>query len=549
MLSSTKLGVREGEIVEVVFRRGWDYMRRLLIGGETDEPELPTPAVLRNILLDLGPVYIKLGQLLSTRPDLLPSTYIEALSSLQAQVPPVGWAEISVTIREELPRPLEELFTQVDPDAIASGSIGQIHKATLKDGKPVALKVQRPGIQTIVAQDIGIIKNLAQLVSLTNFGQKFDIVALAEEFTNALNAELDFTQEASHTDRLKRNLAQSRWFDANELTVPEIFWDLTTPRLLVMEWMEGKPLLSAQFPDTSAHNGDRSKRHQLASLIFRAFLQQYLLDGFFHADPHPGNLFYLDDGRIALIDCGMVGQMNSRTRALLTEIVLAIINSDAQRCSQLSLQLAEPLQPIDLVRLEKDYERLMRRYSSLRLSELNTSELFQELLQTGVNNNLRWPSNIGLFAKSLTNLEGTARQLYPDLNAEQEIEPLAADLFQHQLMGERPLETFLRVALEFKNLSLASPRQFGFLLDRLSSETLKFNLTIQGVDSMRRSIEDAANRRSFSTVVAALIIGAAIVYSKEQTAQFQLISEILFAAASLLGLWLIFSIFRSGKLK
>ena len=245
----------------------------------------------------------------------------------------------------------------------------------------------------------------------------------------------------------------------------------------------------------------------------------------------------------------MVGQMNSRTRALLTEIVLAIINSDAQRCSQLSLQLAEPLQPIDLVRLEKDYERLMRRYSSLRLSELNTSELFQELLQTGVNNNLRWPSNIGLFAKSLTNLEGTARQLYPDLNAEQEIEPLAADLFQHQLMGERPLETFLRVALEFKNLSLASPRQFGFLLDRLSSETLKFNLTIQGVDSMRRSIEDAANRRSFSTVVAALIIGAAIVYSKEQTAQFQLISEILFAAASLLGLWLIFSIFRSGKLK
>jgi ubiquinone biosynthesis protein len=199
MLSLTKTSSRQGEILEVVFRNGWDYMRSLMTGGKADRPQLPPPAVLRNILVELGPVYVKLGQLLSTRPDLLPAEYIDALTDLQANVPPVPWSEIEVVIRQQLRQPLEETFTAISRSAIAAGSIGQTHRATLKDGREVALKIQRPGIDVVVEQDLALIGGLAELVSLTDFGKDYDVVALADEFSLAIQAELDFTQEVNYT--------------------------------------------------------------------------------------------------------------------------------------------------------------------------------------------------------------------------------------------------------------------------------------------------------------------------------------------------------------
>ena len=267
---------------------------------------------------------------------------------------------------------------------------------------------------------------------------------------------------------------------------------------------------------------------------------------FFHADPHPGNLFYLDDGRIALLDCGMVGRLDPQTRTALTEMILAIVSIDAQRCTQLALQIAEPTQPVDLLKLENDFKRLLRRYSNLDLANLNTAEVFNELLQTASQNHLRWPGSIGLFAKALANLEGVARQFNPALNVVAEVQPLMGDLFWQQLVGDDPLQAVLRTALEFRSLSLESPRQFSFLLNRLSTETLKWKMTIPELDGVRRSIDDAANRRSFSTLVGSLVIGAAIISTGQQTPQVQLVSNILFAVASLVGLWLIISILRSG---
>jgi ubiquinone biosynthesis protein len=539
---------RQGEIVEVVLRNGWDYMRQLLTGGKANEPDLPTPEVLRNILTELGPVYIKLGQLMSTRPDLLPAKYIDALSSLQSTVPPVPAGQMEPFIRENLPQPPEEIFAELDYTAIAAGSIGQTHKAVLKDGRPVALKVQRPGIERLVERDMSLIRDLARLVSSTQFGQRYNILELAEEFTDAIRAELDFRTEAEYTDLLRRNLHKSPWFDPEQIVVPEIFWDLTNSQLLVMEWLDGSPILThpiASNPDEAA----MEKREAVTTLLFRAFFQQYFVDGFFHADPHPGNMFYLQDGRVALLDCGMMGRLDPRTRAVMTEMVLAIANSDAQRCTQLALKLTEPLEPTDISKLESDFTRLMGRYYGLRLENLNTAEVFGEILEAGTNNNLRWPANIGLFTKSMANLEGAARQFNPKVNLLDEIKPLMADLFRKQMIGEDPLQTLLRTGLEFRNLSLESPRQFAFLLERMSSETLTWNLQLQDLDGLRRSIDSAANRRSFSTVVAALIIGAAIVSTSQQSSQGVILSNILFAAASFLGLWLVVSILRSGQLK
>jgi ubiquinone biosynthesis protein len=542
---------RQKEIVEIVFRNGWDYMRRLLTGAKPDKPQLPPPAVLRKILTELGPVYVKLGQLLSTRPDLLPSSYIEELSTLQDSVMPVAWTEIDVVIRQQLKKPLEETFTTINLQPVAAGSIAQTHRATLADGREVALKIQRPGIDKIVAHDISLIKGVAELAALTDIGQDYDIRVLADEFSKALEAELDFTREAGYTDQLRQNLSTSRWFNPQELVIPEIHWDLTTEKLLVMEWLDGVPILS---PTLNLNDNDTfvpvtpEKREQVTTLLFRAFFQQLYIDGFFHADPHPGNVFYLRDGRIALLDCGMVGRLDPRTQRILTEMILAIVDLDAQRCAQLTLQLAEFSKPVNLAQLENDYDRMLRKYYNVSLVEVNFSQAFYEVLQVARNNKIRLPGNMGMYAKTLANLEGVARSFNPGINLLEEVKPLITDLFRRQLIGEDPIQALLRTALDIKSLSLQSPRQIEVLLDRVTSETLKWNLTLKDLDVLRRSLDDSANRLSFSIVVGSLIMGAAII-STSQTSQLSFLSNALFGAASFLGLWLIVSILRSGRLR
>lgn len=545
----TQTTSRQREILEVFLRNGWDYMRRILTGGKADEPQLPTPAVLRNILVDLGPVYVKLGQLLSTRPDLLPASYIEELSTLQDEVPPVPWSEVEVFIRKQLKKSLDETFASIDPVPVAAGSIAQTHHAILIDGREVAVKVQRPGIDATVAQDISLIRGVADLVARTEFGQSYEVDSLAEEFATALLAELDFTREASFTDQLRQNLSNSRWFDSDKLVVAEINWDLTTEKIMVMQWLNGLPLLSAKL--NSELNGQNSsqERGEITSLLFRAFFQQVYIDGFFHADPHPGNLFYLKDGRVALLDCGMVGRLDPRTQQILTEMLLAIVDLDAQRCSQLTLQLADSAQPVILSRLENDYDRMLRKYYNLSLSQINFSQVFYEVLQVARNNKIRLPSNLGLYAKTLANLEGVTRKFNPEVNLLDEIKPLITDLFRRQLFGTNPLQSLLRTALDVKSLSLQSPRHIELLLDRVTSETLQWNLSLRGFDGLRRTVDDSANRLSFSILVGSMIMGAAIISSNAQTSELSWISSILFAFASLLGLWLIFSTLRSGRLR
>ena len=525
-------------------------MRRLLSGGKPDEPKLPTPAVLRNILVDLGPVYVKLGQLLSTRPDLLSADYINELSLLQDDVPPVPWSQIEIVIRQQLSRPMEEVFATINPQAVAAGSIAQTHKATLADGRDVALKVQRPGIDVVIAQDISLIKGVASLVTFTDLGPDIDIVALADEFSTALLAELDFTKEAANTNQLRQNVSKSRWYDPTQVVIPEIYWEFTTEKLLVMEWMDGVPLLLADFREESNGKTVDVRRREITRLLCRVFFQQLYIDGFFHADPHPGNIFYLKDGRVALLDCGMVGRLDPRTQQIVTEMLLAIVNIDARRCSQLTLQLAESATLTNVSNLENDFEKLLRKYYNLNLSQINFSQVFYEVLQVARDNKIRLPSNMGLYSKTLANLEGTARRFDPEMNLIEEIKPLMTDLFRRQLFGDEPLQALLQTALDVKSLSLESPRQVELLLNRITSETLKWNIKTPDIIPFRRSLENSANRLSFSVVVGSLIIGAAIISSNAQSGGgLSLLSNGLFAAASFLGLWLVVSILRSGRLR
>ena len=549
MFSLTQTSARQREIIEVVLSNGWDYMKGLLTGKKDEDPNIPTPEVLRNILVELGPFYVKLGQILSTRPDILPPNYIKALTALQANVPPVSWEAIERLLSQELGQPIESVFSKINQQPIAAGSIGQIHRATLTTGEEVAIKVQRPGIDKIVEQDISLIKGVAELVSLTDFGENYDIVKLAGEFSQAIKAELDFTKEADYTDKIRNNLSESRWFDTEQLVIPKVYWEVTSEKILVLEWLHGKPILEADLSIPESTKSIEIRKQEITTLLFRAFFQQLYLDGFFHADPHPGNIFYLDNGKIAIIDCGMVGKLDPRTQQILTELLLAIFDLDAQGCTQLTIELSQGGKAESLERLRNDYEQILRKYYDLSLSQFNFSEVVYEILQIARKNKLKVPGNLGLYAKCLANLEGAARQFNPQINLFDEIKPLMTDLFRRQLIGDTPLQTSLRTVLDLKSIYLKTPRQVDILLDRLSSETLQWNLRLKELEPLRRSVDSSANRLSFSIVLGSLIMGAAIISTGSSTQQLSLISTVLFAAASLLGVWLIISILRSGRLK
>lgn len=548
MFALPQSGDRRGEIIKILLSNGWDYMNGLLTLGKVGEPQIPTPEVLTKILIELGPFYVKLGQLLSTRPDLLPPRYIDALSALQSNVPPVAWAEIEALLQREFPKPLGETFQEINPNPIAAGSIGQIHKAILQTGAIVAIKIKRPGIDTIVEQDSLLIKDVAELISRTEFGQNYDIVKLADEFTQTVKAELNFDTEANYTDTLRKNLAKTTWFDPTQLVIPKVYWELTSQKFLVLEWLDGVPILTADLSQPPREKAIDERKKEITTLLFRAFFQQLYVDGFFHADPHPGNLFYLQDGRLALIDCGMVGRLDPRTRQLLTEMLLAIVDLDAKRCAQLTVELSESVGHTNMQRLEVDYERMLRKYYDLNLGEFNFSEVVYEFLRIARVNRLKVPACLGLYAKCLANLEGAGRQFNPELNLFTEINPLITDLFRRQLFGTNPLQTALRTVLDLKAVSLKTPRQMDVLLDRLTTETLQWNVRLEGLEPIRRTIDKSANRLSFSVVLGSLIMGAAIL-STGNDQQLTLIANILFVAATVIGFWLVISILRSGRLK
>jgi len=550
VFSLTQTSGRQREILEIILSNGWDFMKGILTKGKADQPTLPPPAVLRKILVELGPFYVKFGQLLSTRPDLLPPQYITALTALQARVPTLPWSEVEDVLKTELKLPLEEVFSNINQQPIAAGSIAQIHRATLKNGQEVAVKIQRPGIDLIVAQDVKLIKAIAELIALTDLGKDYDIVALANDFTSAVEAELDFRKEGEYTNQLRQNLKQSKWFNPEDLVIPKIYWEITTKKILGLEWLNGKPILEANFLEISPYQGIDPQRKDVTTLLFRAFFQQIYVNGFFHADPHPGNIFYLENGKLAMIDCGMIGRLDPRTQRLLTELLLAIVDFDALRCSELTAELSESeLETTNLERLKHDYQKLLRKYYNLTLSQLNFSEVFYEILQVARNNKIQLPGNLGLYAKCLANLEGVTRSLNPEVNLIDEFKPLMTDIFARQLFGDTPTQSLLRIALDLKALSLRSPRQIEVLLDRVSSETLQWNLKVKELDNLRRSIDDSANRLSFSVVVGSLIMGAAIISTGSNINKFILISNILFTIASFLGFWLIIKIIRSGRLK
>ena len=421
-----------------------------------------------------------------------------------------------------------------------------MYKAALLDGTTVAVKVLRPGIEAQVSEDGSLLRQLANLAASTSLGASYDLVGLADQVLDALGRELDFRIEAANTLRLQDILRKSSFVRDGMLKVPGISRDLSSRRMLVLEWVCGESVLNDAARAALSHGKTQGIKEANRALL-GAFVEQYFVEGFFHADPHPGNLKVDDAGVITLLDEGMVGSFDPATRNTLLDLVLALINQDAARATDLLVLLAPPAPGVRVnrVQLQRQLQQLIAVNFSKPLQELNFALFLSDLLQLANQVGLRVPGTLGLFVKSVTNLEGVACSLDPDFSFTGEMEPLVARLLARSLL--LPGERAMRFGLDLRNLALDAPRQLSQLLRRVSGDELVFALQLEGLDELRSTVDRLSRRLSLSILIAALLLSATVMTTSSDKALLQNISEGLFIAASLFGLWLIQSLLRSSR--
>jgi len=481
-----------------------DGVRRTLAGGTPGAgpagaaPEMSEDA--EALVADLeqrGPTFVKLGQLLSTRTDLLPAPYTEALSRLQDGCQPVPIDAVADVVQEEFGRPLPAIFSSFDPEPLASASLGQVHRAVLHDGRPVAVKVQRPEIADGIVEDLDAIAEIAALADRhSEAGRRFGFAAMVEEFRRSMLAELDYQREAANLRLLRRNLEE---FD--RIVIPRPVDELCTGRVLTMDYIDSRPL------DRPAAGIDGPA---LAETLAGAYLHQIVEDGFFHADPHPGNVRLTPDGRVVLLDLGMVGRLTRGARDGLLQLLVAMSDDDGEAAAGAALALAERRDEADF-----DRDTFVRRVSGLvadqyaaPVGRLSPGLVLGEVARIAADTGLRPRPELTMLAKALLNLDDVARRLDPDFVPAEAVRTYAAGLVRRRLLPTPG--RVLAATLDAKEFAEELPGRVNKVMDALAEG--RFTLQVEGVDETEilRGIHRLANRLASAVILAALVLGAAL---------------------------------------
>ncbi len=421
---------RAAEVAAVFIRHGLGSLvdlfglRTVLPGsrGSDSRHEHAGPEHLRRALEELGPTFIKLGQVLSTRPDLVPPEYEAELAALQDSAPTVPAADIVAAVESALGRPLREKFRDFGTVPIAAASIGQVHPATLPDGTDVVVKVRRPGVVEQVAVDLELLDRLAAVAGgHSAIARRYDPVGLAREFRVTLLAELDYPREGRNAERIAAEFAAD-----DRVRVPKVLWELTCDGVITEERVRG-----IKVDDVRALEANRLDRTKIARAFVDAYLSMVFVHGFFHADPHPGNVFVEADGRLAFVDFGMVGSMTTRTGSALGTTLLALVAADEKTMADSLLRLGVACDDVDRTRLERDLARLVDQYTRLPLQQLHLGPLIADVMNVVRANRLRLPSDLALLLKTVMMCEGIAAQLDPAFELVPLLLPYAARLVSH----------------------------------------------------------------------------------------------------------------------
>ena len=514
---------------------------RRLLRRKPPIPEV-TPAIhVRLALEELGPTFIKFGQILSTRPDLLPPAYVTELSRLQDQVPPAPWELIEACIEEELAAPLDQIFSSLDPTPIAAASLAQVHAALLPDGQKVVVKVQRPNIERKINLDLDILYELAHLAQdRTPLGELYDLVEIAEDFAQTLRNELDYRREGRNADRFRANFAAE-----SHLYVPHVYWDYTTSKVLVMEHISGIKIDDIAALEEAGHD-----RYQLSLHSARLIIKEVLEDGFFHADPHPGNLLVMPGEVIGLMDFGNVGYLTAKDRGDMVRLYIVAVQLDAGSIVDQLVRMGVAAYNSDRAGLQQDIQRLLFKYHGLPLKEIQFQELLEEIRPIIYQYRLRLPTDLWLLAKTLVMMEGVGKKLYPDFDIFVVSKPYVRRFLRRMWLPSEWGPDVMRNAVAWNDLLKHLPYQASRILNQVEEGEFSLNLRLLELNQVTNRLDRIANRVILSLLLAALIVALALLIPiLNLTWPWGLLTWIIilsFAVMSILALWLIWSMFRSG---
>lgn len=541
-------------IAGILMKYGWgDVAKRLgkgsLIGragnavNSSATPEIlaqPSEVRARLAMEELGPTFVKLGQVLATRPDIFPPNWIAEFAKLQDHVPPVAFAELLPDLEKALGKSPFEIFHDLQTEPIAAASIAQVHLAKLQDGTSVVLKIRRPNIEENIEADLRLLSHLGRLIE-SEFpeAKRFQPGKIIAQFSKSLRRELDLAMEGRNTDRFARNFSEDETVE-----FARIHWDYTTETLLVMDHIEGIP----------GNDLDRARQAGLDLKLLgergaNAVLKMVLIDGFFHADPHPGNVFYLPDNRLAIIDCGMVGRITLDRRGEIADLLAALVSRDIETLRDILIIWAGDA-PIDDAKLSADVDEFISNYDSAPLKHVRFSALLNDLTTIMRENHLSVPPDLTMLFKALITLEGLGRQLDPDFQIVAHLTPFVKKIIIDRYMPATLFRRGKRGAANVFDALTGLPGDVSQVLREAGRGRLRLNLELKRLDHFGHQLDHSTNRLTLGLITAALIVGSSIVMTvKGGPTLFGLpaFGFMGFFLAFVIGILLLISVWRSGR--
>ncbi|MEO5510051.1 MAG: AarF/UbiB family protein [Longimicrobiales bacterium] len=489
----------------------------------------------------LGPTYIKLGQLLSTRADILPPIYMDALEHLQDDLPPFPYAEVEEIIERELGARMSKLFSDFEVEPIAAASLGQVHRARLRDGRRVAVKIQRPGIQQKMLDDLEALGDVATFLDEhTEKGRQFTFALMLDQFRRSVLRELDYTQEATNLRVFRENL---REFPL--IVVPAPITDYSTAVVLTMEFVPGVKVTNMSPLRRTELDGEALGRDLIA-----AYFKQILVDGVFHADPHPGNVFLTDDDRIALIDLGMVGYLSAKMREHLLKLMLAIAEGKGDAAADISMSMGELRPGFDQDTYGREIAQLIAAHQHATVGQTDIGRIILELTRISGENGVRLPPELTMLGKTMLNIDRVAKTLAPHFDVNESIRENAVSIMRKRMLHQASPMNALSTLLEMNDFMQRLPARLNKVLDRVADNELSLHVDAIDETELIAGMQKIANRITMGLILAALILGAALLVRVPSTWNilgYPGVAMILFLAAVGGGVALLYSIWTSDR--
>lgn len=500
------------------------------------------PERVRLVLEELGPTYIKLGQVLSMRHDLIPLKYIKEFTKLQDEVKGFDYEEVCELIRGELGSDIDQMFSSFEKEPIAAASIGQVHSAVLKSGEKVVVKVQRPGIKKLIDADLDIMYSMAEFAEEhIPEARLYRPTEMVEEFERSIYAEMDYTQEGRNAEHFAQKFKEDP-----HIYIPNVYWDYTSMKVLTLEYIEGTK--SSQFENSDDYEITRS---QIGKLVTEAFMKQVYEHGFFHADLHPGNIFIMPDGKIALLDFGMTGFLTSDMRNLLIDELIAITKGDTTLYIELLRDLGAIGDEVDMQALKIDIDHLLYKYYGRSIKQIDSAFVLEEMLSMLRKHQVKVPSNIALLSKGAMTVEGFGEQMDSGINMTTIAEPFAKRAMMERISLKNLSSVAYRDSSNWARVLHRAPMKISHILDIAERGYLRLRFDHHGFDRVVAELDAASNRLAFSLIISAIIVGSSIIIQTGMEPRMwgvPLLGIVGFSVAGFFGMWLVIYILRTGRI-